>query len=213
MGIRRAAAAEAAHRCRSPRRVGDRGDGSWRPRGGVPRQARAPPVPGVDGEADPRPVRPPGRALRRSRRRDAGRASRPAPSCSNACRRCRDSARTSRASSSGLLGKRLDVRPPGWELVAADWPSIADVDTFERVGEIREKKRAAKAGKLAARPRLRLHERLRQSRLGGLDRPHRRRAVRAVRGEQVGLGRPVARERLERRCGGRCRRWRTPHRH
>jgi uncharacterized HhH-GPD family protein len=33
----------------------------------------------------------------------------------------------------GLLGKRLDVRPEGWELVAADWPSIADVDSFERV--------------------------------------------------------------------------------
>ena len=49
----------------------------------------------------------------------------------------------------GLLGKRLGVRPPGWEQVAADWPSIADVDTFERVGEIREKKRAAKAAKQA----------------------------------------------------------------
>jgi uncharacterized HhH-GPD family protein len=45
----------------------------------------------------------------------------------------------------GLLGKRLDVRPVGWELVAADWPSIADVDSFERVAEIREQKRAAKA--------------------------------------------------------------------
>ena len=50
----------------------------------------------------------------------------------------------------GLLGKRLEVRPRGWEVVAADWPSIADVDTFERVGEIREKKRAAKAAKKAA---------------------------------------------------------------
>jgi uncharacterized HhH-GPD family protein len=45
----------------------------------------------------------------------------------------------------GLLGKRLDVRPQGWEGAAADWPSIADVDSFERVGEIREKKRAMKA--------------------------------------------------------------------
>jgi uncharacterized HhH-GPD family protein len=45
----------------------------------------------------------------------------------------------------GLLGKRLGVRPPGWEVVAADWPSIADVDTFERVLEIREKKKAMKA--------------------------------------------------------------------
>jgi uncharacterized HhH-GPD family protein len=45
----------------------------------------------------------------------------------------------------GLLGKRLGVQPAGWDRVAADWPSIADVDTFERVGEIREKKRAMKS--------------------------------------------------------------------
>jgi uncharacterized HhH-GPD family protein len=45
----------------------------------------------------------------------------------------------------GLLGKRLNVRPPGWEAAAADWPSIADVDSFERVLEIREQKRAMKA--------------------------------------------------------------------
>jgi uncharacterized HhH-GPD family protein len=49
-----------------------------------------------------------------------------------------------------LLGKRLGVQPPGWERVAADWASIADVDSFERVQEIREKKRAAKAAKKAA---------------------------------------------------------------
>ena len=44
----------------------------------------------------------------------------------------------------GLLGKRLGVQPPGWEAVAADWASIADVDSFERVAEIREQKRAVK---------------------------------------------------------------------
>jgi uncharacterized HhH-GPD family protein len=47
----------------------------------------------------------------------------------------------------GLLGKRLGVRPSGWEGAAADWPSIADVDSFERVLEIREKKKAMKAAK------------------------------------------------------------------
>ncbi len=47
----------------------------------------------------------------------------------------------------GLLGKRLGVRPSGWEQAAADWASIADVDTYERIGEIREKKRALKAKK------------------------------------------------------------------
>jgi uncharacterized HhH-GPD family protein len=53
----------------------------------------------------------------------------------------------------GVLGKRLGVQPPGWESVAADWASIADVDSFERVAEIREKKRAAKATKTAAAPK------------------------------------------------------------
>jgi uncharacterized HhH-GPD family protein len=50
----------------------------------------------------------------------------------------------------GVLGKRLGVTPEGWELLAADWASIADVDSFERVAEIREKKRAAKALKKSA---------------------------------------------------------------
>lgn len=45
----------------------------------------------------------------------------------------------------GVLGKRLGVRPEGWEQVAADWASIADVDSFERVAEIRAAKQAAKA--------------------------------------------------------------------
>jgi len=50
----------------------------------------------------------------------------------------------------GLLGKRLGVRPDGWEAAAADWPSIADVDRFERVLEIREQKRAVKAAAKAS---------------------------------------------------------------
>jgi uncharacterized HhH-GPD family protein len=50
----------------------------------------------------------------------------------------------------GLLGKRLGVRPPGWERAAADWASIADVDSYERIAEIREKKRAVKAEKKQA---------------------------------------------------------------
>lgn len=53
----------------------------------------------------------------------------------------------------GLLGKRLGVRPAGWEVAAADWPSIADVDSFERVLEIREKKRAVKAAARKAAPK------------------------------------------------------------
>jgi uncharacterized HhH-GPD family protein len=49
----------------------------------------------------------------------------------------------------GVLGKRLGVCPPGWEQAAADWASIADVDTYARVAEIRDAKKAAKAAKKA----------------------------------------------------------------
>ncbi len=47
----------------------------------------------------------------------------------------------------GLLGKRMGVRPPGWEDEAADWPSIADVAKFEDVATLREQKRATKASR------------------------------------------------------------------
>lgn len=47
----------------------------------------------------------------------------------------------------GVLGKRLGVKPEGWEEKAADWPSIADVASFEDVATLREKKRAMKARK------------------------------------------------------------------
>ncbi len=50
----------------------------------------------------------------------------------------------------GVLGKRLGVRPRGWEQAAADWASIADVDTFAWIGEIRDAKRAMKAQKKTA---------------------------------------------------------------
>jgi len=49
----------------------------------------------------------------------------------------------------GLLGKRLGVRPDGWDEAAADWPSIADVANFEDVLALREKKKAMKAAKRA----------------------------------------------------------------
>ena len=47
----------------------------------------------------------------------------------------------------GLLGKRLGVNPDGWKDKAADWPSIADVASFEDVATLREQKRAMKAAK------------------------------------------------------------------
>ena len=47
----------------------------------------------------------------------------------------------------GVLGKRLGVRPEGWEEKAADWPSVADVASFDDVAVLREQKRAMKAAK------------------------------------------------------------------
>lgn len=45
----------------------------------------------------------------------------------------------------GVLGKRLGIRPEGWETKAADWPSIADVAAFDDITTLREQKRAMKA--------------------------------------------------------------------
>jgi uncharacterized HhH-GPD family protein len=47
----------------------------------------------------------------------------------------------------GVLGRRLGVRPPGWEERAADWPSIADVGSFDDVATLRERKREMKAAR------------------------------------------------------------------
>jgi uncharacterized HhH-GPD family protein len=45
----------------------------------------------------------------------------------------------------GVIGKRLGEGPPGWEQLAADWPSIADVASFADVAQLREQKRLRKA--------------------------------------------------------------------
>ena len=47
----------------------------------------------------------------------------------------------------GVLGKRVGFRPDGWEEEAADWPSIADVATFDDVAVLRHQKKAMKAAK------------------------------------------------------------------
>ena len=44
----------------------------------------------------------------------------------------------------GVLGKRLEVAPDGWEELAADWPSIADVATHDDIQKVRNAKRAMK---------------------------------------------------------------------
>ena len=44
----------------------------------------------------------------------------------------------------GVLGKRMGVRPPGWESQASRNPSIADVARWEDVAELRAAKREMK---------------------------------------------------------------------
>ena len=48
-----------------------------------------------------------------------------------------------------LLAKRFDVKPEGWEEYAADWASVADIDSPESLDRVREAKRAMKAAKAA----------------------------------------------------------------
>jgi uncharacterized HhH-GPD family protein len=44
-----------------------------------------------------------------------------------------------------VLGKRFDVRPPGYEDVAPTWPTLGDVDSAEALAEYQAGKRAKKA--------------------------------------------------------------------
>jgi uncharacterized HhH-GPD family protein len=50
-----------------------------------------------------------------------------------------------------VLAKRLGVRPPGWEDVAPDHPTLGDVDSYERLRAYQEEKRAYKAALRAAK--------------------------------------------------------------
>ena len=50
-----------------------------------------------------------------------------------------------------ILGKRFGVRPPGWENVAPQHPTLGDVDSYEALEAYQEKKRAYKASLRAAR--------------------------------------------------------------
>src|ERR1700716_1738428 len=46
-----------------------------------------------------------------------------------------------------VLAKKFDVKPPGWEKHAANWHTVADVDSEESMAHAREVKREMKAGK------------------------------------------------------------------
>ena len=50
----------------------------------------------------------------------------------------------------GLLGRRFGVRPPGWEAVAPNHPTLADVDSAEALARYQEQKRAWKASQKTA---------------------------------------------------------------
>lgn len=53
----------------------------------------------------------------------------------------------------GIVGKRLGEGPPGWEEVAADWPSIADIAEFDQIDALRQAKARMKAEQKAAKGR------------------------------------------------------------
>jgi uncharacterized HhH-GPD family protein len=45
-----------------------------------------------------------------------------------------------------VLAKKFGVQPPGWEAEAANWHSVADVDSIESMAEARVVKRQMKSG-------------------------------------------------------------------
>jgi uncharacterized HhH-GPD family protein len=49
-----------------------------------------------------------------------------------------------------VLAKKFDVKPPGWEKYAANWHTVADVDSEESMAHAREVKREMKATGLPA---------------------------------------------------------------
>ena len=50
-----------------------------------------------------------------------------------------------------VIGKRLGVKPPGWEDVAPKHPTLGDVDSVEKLEEYQAMKRAYKASRKAER--------------------------------------------------------------
>jgi uncharacterized HhH-GPD family protein len=49
-----------------------------------------------------------------------------------------------------LLARRFDIRPPGWEKLAPDHPTLADVDSAEELARYQEQKRAHKVSQRAS---------------------------------------------------------------
>lgn len=44
----------------------------------------------------------------------------------------------------GVLGRRFDVQPSGWEELAPTWPSVADVGSLDDLAELKVRKKAWK---------------------------------------------------------------------
>jgi uncharacterized HhH-GPD family protein len=51
-----------------------------------------------------------------------------------------------------ILAKKFGVKPPGWEKHAANWHTVADVDSVESMAHAREVKREMKARTKKAKP-------------------------------------------------------------
>ena len=98
---------------RHARRREDRGDEPRRPRAVFRDEARAAPLPGIDGEARARARDPHRRALRRRRRRDLDHRTRRRASSTRASARSRASATTRRRSSSPSSASASASRPKG----------------------------------------------------------------------------------------------------
>ena len=150
MGFRRSGQAEGT--ARAPRRPQDRRDGRGRVRRGLRREAVDPPVPRLDGQADPPGLHGARRTSTAARRRTSGRVSTPAPSCTAGCTRCPGTARRSRGSSSPSWPRPRGSGPEGWQEAAGkfgdDIPrSVADIDGPESLAKVREWKKAQKAAK------------------------------------------------------------------
>ena len=149
---------------RALRVAGPGGDRGGRPRG-VRRPVRgtagSAPVPGVDGGPAPAARRPGRRGVRRSRRaalgagRHRSRAEPPAPGAPGF-------GKQKAQIFTALLGKRLEVRPDGWETAAGDYAepgshrSVADVvdqDSLERVRPSRSRRSRPRSPREMARYR------------------------------------------------------------
>jgi hypothetical protein len=50
-----------------------------------------------------------------------------------------------------IIGRRLGVKPPGWEQVAPTYPTLGDVDSAEALADYQAGKRARKAAARAPR--------------------------------------------------------------